>query len=61
MGRVYRLVILLGSRHNDPAGSLVGVAYHAPIGPGNDVTAYIVIENFGQYGRAFRDTDLAPW
>jgi hypothetical protein len=25
----------------------------------NDVTAYIVIEDFGQYGRAFRETDLA--
>jgi hypothetical protein len=48
MGRVYRLVILLGSRHNDPAGGLVRVAYHAPTDPENDVTAYIVIEDFGR-------------
>jgi hypothetical protein len=27
--------------------------------PENDVTAYIVVEDFGQYGRAFRETDLA--
>jgi hypothetical protein len=30
-----------------------------PSDAGNDVTAYIVIEDFGQYGRAFRETDLA--
>jgi hypothetical protein len=30
-----------------------------PLYPENDVTAYIVIEDFGQYGRAFRETDLA--
>jgi hypothetical protein len=30
-----------------------------PSDAGNDVTVYIVIEDFGQYGRAFRETDLA--
>jgi hypothetical protein len=30
-----------------------------PLDPENDVTAYIVVEDFGQYGRAFRETDLA--
>jgi hypothetical protein len=30
-----------------------------PSDPENDVRAYIVIEDFGQYGRAFRETDLA--
>jgi hypothetical protein len=27
--------------------------------PENDVTAYIVVEDFGDLGRAFRETDLA--
>jgi hypothetical protein len=31
----------------------------APSNPENDVTAYIVVEDFGQFGRAFRETDLA--
>ena len=30
-----------------------------PMCPENDVTAYIVVEDFGQLGRAFRETDLA--
>jgi hypothetical protein len=30
-----------------------------PSDPENDVTAYIVVEDFGHYGRAFRETDLA--
>jgi hypothetical protein len=30
-----------------------------PLNPENDVTAYIVVEDFGQWGRAFRETDLA--
>jgi hypothetical protein len=30
-----------------------------PTDPENDVTAYIVIEDLGQYGRAFREMDLA--
>jgi hypothetical protein len=30
-----------------------------PLNPENDVTAYIVVEDFGQGGRAFRETDLA--
>jgi hypothetical protein len=31
----------------------------APLYPLNDVTAYIVVEDFGHLGRAFRETDLA--
>jgi hypothetical protein len=30
-----------------------------PLYPENDVTAYIVVEDFGDLGRAFRETDLA--
>jgi hypothetical protein len=30
-----------------------------PLYPEDDVTAYIVVEDFGQFGRAFRETDLA--
>jgi hypothetical protein len=30
-----------------------------PMYPENDVTAYIVVEDFGHLGRAFRETDLA--
>jgi hypothetical protein len=30
-----------------------------PLYPGDDVTAYIVVEDFGQFGHAFRETDLA--
>jgi hypothetical protein len=30
-----------------------------PIYPENDVTAYIVVEDFGHLGRAFRETDLS--
>jgi hypothetical protein len=30
-----------------------------PLNPENDVTVYIVVEDFGQFGRAFRETDLA--
>jgi hypothetical protein len=30
-----------------------------PLYPENDVTAYIVVEDFGHLGRAFRETDLA--
>src|ERR1700722_3707118 len=30
-----------------------------PLNPENDVTAYIVVEDFDQAGRAFRATDLA--
>jgi hypothetical protein len=30
-----------------------------PLDPENDVTVYIVVEDFGQYGWAFRETDLA--
>jgi hypothetical protein len=29
-----------------------------PLYPEDDVTAYIVVEDFGQFGRAFRETDL---
>jgi hypothetical protein len=30
-----------------------------PSNPENDVAAYIVVEDFGHLGRAFRETDLA--
>jgi hypothetical protein len=30
-----------------------------PLYPENDVTPYIVVEDFGDLGRAFRETDLA--
>jgi hypothetical protein len=30
-----------------------------PLYPSDDVTAYIVVEDFGDLGRAFRETDLA--
>jgi hypothetical protein len=30
-----------------------------PLYPKDDVTAYIVVEDFGDLGRAFRETDLA--
>jgi hypothetical protein len=30
-----------------------------PVYPKDDVTAYIVVEDFGDLGRAFRETDLA--
>jgi hypothetical protein len=30
-----------------------------PVYPENDVTAYIVVEDFGHLGRAFLETDLA--
>jgi hypothetical protein len=30
-----------------------------PLNPENDVTVYIVVEDFGQFGRAFRETDIA--
>jgi hypothetical protein len=30
-----------------------------PLNPENDVTAYIVVEDFGDLGRAFLETDLA--
>jgi hypothetical protein len=37
----------------------VRVAYRAPTYAEDDVTAYIVVEDFGHLGRAFRETDLA--
>jgi hypothetical protein len=30
-----------------------------PLYPEDDVTVYIVVEDFGQFGRAFREADLA--
>jgi hypothetical protein len=30
-----------------------------PLNPENDVTVYIVVEDFGDLGRSFRETDLA--
>jgi hypothetical protein len=29
------------------------------LNPENDVTVYIVVEDFGQFGQAYRETDLA--
>jgi hypothetical protein len=30
-----------------------------PLNPENDVTVYIVVEDFGDFGQAYRETDLA--
>jgi hypothetical protein len=30
-----------------------------PFNPENDVTVYIVVEDFGDFGQAYRETDLA--
>jgi hypothetical protein len=30
-----------------------------PLNPENDVTVYIVVEDFGDFGKAYRETDLA--
>jgi hypothetical protein len=57
MSEVYRLAILVGSRHNDAAGA-VELRIMPPLCPVDDVTAYIVVEDFGHLGRAFRETDL---
>ena len=40
-------------------GGLVRVRIMPPLDPENDVTVYIVVEDFGQYGWAFRETDLS--
>jgi hypothetical protein len=39
--------------------SVVELRTLPPLNPENDVTVYIVVEDFGQFGRAFRETDLA--
>jgi hypothetical protein len=39
--------------------SVVGLRTLSPLNPENDVTVYIVVEDFGHLGRAFLETDLA--
>jgi hypothetical protein len=42
-----------------PRSSVVEVRILPPLNPGNDVTVYIVVEDFGDLGRSFRETDIA--
>jgi hypothetical protein len=42
-----------------PRSSVVELRIMPPLHPENDVTAYLVIEDFGHLGRAYRETDLA--
>jgi hypothetical protein len=42
-----------------PGSSVVELRIMPPSNPENDVTVYIVAEDFGDLGRAFRETDLA--
>jgi hypothetical protein len=42
-----------------PRSSVLELRIVPPLYPENDVTAYIVVEDFGDLGRAFRETDLA--
>jgi hypothetical protein len=42
-----------------PRSSVVELCTLPPLNPENDVTVYIVVEDFGQFGRAFRETDIA--
>jgi hypothetical protein len=39
--------------------SVVELRIVPPLNPENDVTVYLVAEDFGHLGRAFRETDLA--
>jgi hypothetical protein len=38
---------------------LCEAAYVPPLNPENDVAVYIVVEDFGDFGQAYRETDLA--
>ena len=42
-----------------PRSSVVELRILPPLNPENDVTVYIVVEDFGDLGRSFRETDLA--
>jgi hypothetical protein len=42
-----------------PRSSVVELRTLPPLNPENDVTVYLVAEDFGHLGRAFRETDLA--
>ncbi len=42
-----------------PRSSVVELRTLPPLNPENDVTVYIVVEDFGHLGQAFRETDIA--
>jgi hypothetical protein len=42
-----------------PCSSVVELRTVPPLNPENDVTVYIVVEDFGDLGRSFRETDIA--
>ena len=42
-----------------PRSSVVELRILPPLNPENDVTVYIVVEDFGDLGRSFRETDIA--
>src|SRR5271170_6177409 len=42
-----------------PRSGVVELRILPPLNPENDVTVYLVAEDFGDLGRAFRETDLA--
>ena len=42
-----------------PRSSVVELRTVPPLNPENDVTVYIVVEDFGDLGRSFRETDIA--
>jgi hypothetical protein len=42
-----------------PRSSVVELRILPPLNPENDVTVYIVVEDFGDLGQAFRETDIA--
>jgi hypothetical protein len=42
-----------------PRSGVVELRILPPLNPENDVTVYIVAEDFGDFGRTFRETDIA--
>jgi hypothetical protein len=42
-----------------PISSVLELRTLPPLNPENDVTVYIVVEDYGDLGRAFRETDIA--
>jgi hypothetical protein len=42
-----------------PRSSVVELRTLPPLNPENDVTVYLVVEDFGHLGQAFRETDIA--
>jgi hypothetical protein len=42
-----------------PRSSVLELRTVPPLNPENDVTVYIVVEDYGDLGRAFRETDIA--